>query len=81
MIVVLQLRFDQRARELHGLENDARPEKHFVRAVTLLGADLRPQSFGFFRVPYFKEALLAEITERAMRFANANVAIGVDHAR
>src|SRR5207253_1859319 len=59
----------------------ARPQEYFVGAIALLGADARSKRLGFLGVPDLKETLLAEVPKRKMTLANADISIGIDHAR
>lgn len=79
MIDPRYLRSDHRPRELERLEINARPHENLVRAVALFSLYLRPEIFGFRRIPNLKEALVAQISQWTMILADADVAVGIDH--
>src|SRR5271167_2496969 len=71
-------RADQRFGKVQRLVVDARPEEDFVGAPAFLGVDAAAQSFRLRRVPDLAEGFLADIANRRMHLAEADVAVGVN---
>ena len=61
------------------MEHDAGPQENFVGAPAGAGVNGLAQGFGFRRIPEFREAGLAEIAQRRVGLAEADVAVGIDH--
>src|SRR5688572_17222810 len=76
----IEARSHHRGDELTRLEGHARPQKDLVRAMTVAPDHRLATPPRLRREPELAKRVLAEIAERLMTFADADIAVGIDHA-